>query len=86
MAATGGILPLESEYLTPHELGALMKKSVSWVQKKAAAGQIPCRRIGRDLRFPRTEIDKWLAAQPKARPRHRRPGPKPKPQAKRRRG
>lgn len=63
MMATGVRSAKRELYLTPFEVSALIKKSVSWVQKRAADGTLPHRRFGRDLRFIRSEIDAWAAKQ-----------------------
>lgn len=53
----------ESEkLLTPKDLAAYLQKSKSWVYAACERGELPATRIGRDLRFRRAEIDRWLAA------------------------
>lgn len=48
--------------LTPKELADYLRKSKSWVYSACERGELPATRIGRDLRFKRAEIDRWLAA------------------------
>jgi excisionase family DNA binding protein len=48
--------------MTPLELAAYLKKSKSWVYAACERGELPATRIGRDLRFKREEIDRWVAS------------------------
>lgn len=48
--------------LTPTEVAAWLKKSKSWVYGAASSGQLPVTRIGRDLRFRREDLERWLSA------------------------
>lgn len=59
MTATAAPPPI----MKPRELAQYLGKSLTWVQRKAADGTLPHRKVGRDLRFIRTEIDAWLNRQ-----------------------
>lgn len=50
-------------YLKPQDVAAILGKSTDWVRKRAADGTLPHRKIGRDLRFIRREIDAWVEQQ-----------------------
>jgi excisionase family DNA binding protein len=49
------------EFLTTHELAALLRVKERKVYELAAAGEIPCRRVTGKLLFPRLEIESWIA-------------------------
>jgi excisionase family DNA binding protein len=54
----GALAGLERQILlTPEQAGALLAVPGSWLRVKAAAGQIPSRRLGKHLRFTRTDLD-----------------------------
>lgn len=53
-----------SRYLTPREVAQMLRKSLSWVHKMTAAGLLPHRKFGKDLRFIPREIDAWAEKQP----------------------
>jgi excisionase family DNA binding protein len=46
--------------LKPEEVAALLRKSRSWVYAACERGEVPHVRIGRDLRFRRADLDRWL--------------------------
>lgn len=48
--------------MTPTEVAEYLRKSKSWVYGAASRGELPTKRIGRDLRFSREELDRWLAS------------------------
>ncbi len=48
--------------MTPTEVATYLRKSKSWVYGAASRGELPTKRIGRDLRFSREELDRWLAS------------------------
>jgi excisionase family DNA binding protein len=50
------------EYLTPEETARYLRISLSSVYKKAGRNELPSVKIGRALRFPRDELDRWLKA------------------------
>jgi hypothetical protein len=43
--------------LTPEQAGALLAIPGSWLRVRAAAGQVPSRRLGKHLRFARADLD-----------------------------
>jgi excisionase family DNA binding protein len=54
----GALVGLEHQILlTPEQAGALLAVPGSWLRVKAAAGQIPSRRLGKHLRFTRSDLD-----------------------------
>jgi excisionase family DNA binding protein len=42
---------------TPEQAAALLQVPASWLRKKAAAGRIPCTKVGRHLRFSQADLD-----------------------------
>jgi excisionase family DNA binding protein len=50
----------EARLMRPRDVAEMLGKSVTWVQRKAADGTLPHRKIGRDLRFLRHEIEAWV--------------------------
>jgi excisionase family DNA binding protein len=57
-------LPLDEPLLTAHELGALLGGiPAKTVLQYAREGRLPCLRIGRHVRFIRSEVDRALDAQ-----------------------
>lgn len=65
-AFEGGLPPegLEEAYradlITPDELAALCPFQPATLIRKASAGEIPCRRVGRFIRFVPYEAQHWL--------------------------
>ncbi len=52
-----------TELLTGRELARYLKLNPVTVHRKALRGEIPALRIGRQLRFDKDQIDKWLLQQ-----------------------
>jgi excisionase family DNA binding protein len=50
-----------SELLTVRELAGYLKLNPATIMRKAARGELPAIKIGRQFRFDREKIDKWLA-------------------------
>jgi predicted DNA-binding transcriptional regulator AlpA len=53
------------EILTPEEVAALLRVAPSWVYEKSrrrCKDPLPVRRIGKYIRFKKTDIDLWLAS------------------------
>lgn len=48
------------ELLTPHELARYLKLNHTTVIRKANKGEIPAIKIGKQFRFDKYQIDKWL--------------------------
>lgn len=51
------------ELMTAEELARQLKVRVGTIYSWAAAGTLPTFRVGRLLRFDRTRVQDWLAAQ-----------------------
>ena len=51
---------MQTDTLTAEEAAQLLKISVSLVRSWAKVGEIPCRRVGRVLRFSRVALEEWL--------------------------
>jgi excisionase family DNA binding protein len=54
--------------LTPQELAKLLQLNSATVTRKAKKGEIPAIKIGKQFRFDRDQIDKWLTQQTVGRP------------------
>lgn len=52
-----------AELLTGRELARYLKLNPVTVHRKALKGEIPAMRIGRQLRFDKDQIDRWLLQQ-----------------------
>ena len=46
--------------MKPQEVADLLRKSKSWVYAACERGEIPSKKIGRDLRVDRTELQRWM--------------------------
>jgi excisionase family DNA binding protein len=55
--------PLAEPLLTPAEAAALLSVRPSWVYEAVRSGQLPCVRLGRHLRFLRSDLEQWVAQQ-----------------------
>jgi putative molybdopterin biosynthesis protein len=51
----------QQEFLTPDEMAALLRLSKRRIYELTARGALPCIRVGRTVRFPRTALDAWVA-------------------------
>ena len=47
---------------TVDEAAQHLRVSKSWLYRQAAAGQVPVVRLGRSLRFRRTDLDAWATS------------------------
>ncbi|MCJ7655198.1 MAG: response regulator [Dehalococcoidia bacterium] len=54
--------------LTPQELAEMLQLNSATVTRKAKKGEIPAIKIGKQFRFDRDQIDKWLLQQTVGRP------------------
>ena len=61
-AAGPGGWPGEQILFTAEQAGAALAIPGSWLREKAAGGQVPCRRLGKHLRFARADLDAIAAA------------------------
>lgn len=66
---------LGGHLLTAKEVGELLQLNASWVLDAARRNAIPHIRLGRYVRFRRTDIERWLLDQ--------RRGPNPDPRMRR---
>jgi excisionase family DNA binding protein len=54
---------LAEPLLTPTQAAALLAVRTSWIYEAVRAGRLPCVRIGRHLRFLRSDLARWVRAQ-----------------------
>ena len=57
-----GSSPL-AEVLTPTEAATLLKVRPSWIYEAARTGRLPYLKLGRHLRFLRSDLEQWLVEQ-----------------------
>jgi excisionase family DNA binding protein len=56
--------------LTPQELADMLQLNSATITRKAKKGEIPAIKIGKQFRFDKDQIDKWLFRQTVGRPAH----------------
>lgn len=56
------------EYLTTDEAAAIVRSSRDYVARLCASGQIVARKLGRDWRIHRDELDRFMRGTGKAKP------------------
>jgi excisionase family DNA binding protein len=56
------VSPLAEPLLTPAEAAALLSVRRSWVYDAARQGDLPCVRVGRHLRFLRSDLEAWVTS------------------------
>ena len=49
-----------SDVMTVSEVAVYLRVNPQTVYRKAKAGELPALRIGRAIRFRRTELDEWM--------------------------
>ena len=54
---------LDEPLLTPAEAATLLAVRRSWVYDAARTGQLPCVRVGRHVRFLRSDLGRWVSSQ-----------------------
>jgi len=54
---------LNEPLLTPQEAAALLAVRVSWIYDAVRGDRLPCVRVGRHVRFLRTDLERWIADQ-----------------------
>jgi len=54
--------------ITPQELAEMLQLNSATITRKAKRGEIPAIKIGKQFRFDRDQIDKWLTQQTVGRP------------------
>jgi excisionase family DNA binding protein len=55
----------EDRLLRPEQAAWYLNVKTSWVYEAVRSGLLPCRRVGRHIRFTRPMLDEWLAEQPR---------------------
>ncbi|MGH2863662.1 MAG: helix-turn-helix domain-containing protein [Solirubrobacteraceae bacterium] len=56
---------IEDRLLRPDQAAWYLNVKTSWVYEAVRTGRLPCRRVGRHIRFTRPMLDEWLAEQPR---------------------
>lgn len=51
---------LDGPLLRPDQAAALLAVKVSWIYDAVRAGNLPCIRVGRHIRFTRAMLEEWL--------------------------
>lgn len=54
---------LNEPLLTPAQAAALLAVRPSWIYEAVRAGRLPCIRIGRHVRFLRSDLEHWIDQQ-----------------------
>lgn len=54
---------LSEPLLTPQQAAELLAVRISWVYAAVREGRLPCVRLGRHIRFVRSELERWVLAQ-----------------------
>jgi excisionase family DNA binding protein len=55
----------EGPLLRPDQAAHLLSVKTSWIYEAVRSGRLPCRRIGRHIRFTRKMLEQWVAEQPR---------------------
>jgi excisionase family DNA binding protein len=53
---------LSEPLLTPMQAAELLAVRRSWVYDAARQGELPCIRVGRHVRFLRSDLERWVSA------------------------
>jgi excisionase family DNA binding protein len=61
--ATRLVEQVEDEYMTPQEVMALCNVNKRYIQRIADEGRIPVFKMGRLLRFKRSDVEAYIEAQ-----------------------
>jgi excisionase family DNA binding protein len=61
--STSSRTSLQEPLLTPEQAAALLSVRRSWVYDAARSGHLPCVRVGRHVRFLRSDLEGWVASQ-----------------------
>jgi excisionase family DNA binding protein len=54
---------LELPLLRPEQAAALLNVKTSWIYDAVRTGRLPCRRVGRHIRFTRAMLEEWVERQ-----------------------
>jgi excisionase family DNA binding protein len=57
---------LSEPLLRPGDAAALLSVRTSWVYEAVRSGRLPCVRVGRHVRFLRSDLERWVADQQRA--------------------
>lgn len=49
-----------ADLMLPEEVGAQVSRSRDWVVGRANSGELPCRRVGSQVRFVPAEVARWM--------------------------
>lgn len=60
---------LEEPLLTPADAAQLLVVKTSWIYEAVRDGRLPCVRIGRHIRFLRSDLERFVDEQRDGRPR-----------------
>ena len=63
---------LEEPLLTPADAAGLLVVKTSWIYEAVRDGRLPCVRIGRHIRFLRSDLERFVEKQREGRPRFER--------------
>jgi len=55
---------MEDRLLRPEWAAWYLDVKTSWVYEAVRTGRLPCRRVGRHIRFTKAMLDEWLAEEP----------------------
>ena len=55
----------EDRLLRPEQAAWYLNVKTSWIYEAVRNGMLPCRRVGRHIRFTRAMLDEWLDEQPR---------------------
>jgi excisionase family DNA binding protein len=53
---------VQDAILTPNQLADYLQISKQWVYERVSLGEIPHTRVGKYLRFRKSDIDKWMGS------------------------
>ena len=54
---------LSEPLLRPEDAAELLSVRVSWIYEACRTGRLPFLRVGKHLRFTRSDLERWLAGQ-----------------------
>ena len=54
---------LREPLLSPMDAAVLLSVRPSWVYEAVRTGRLPCIKVGRHLRFVRSDLERWVAEQ-----------------------
>ena len=56
----------DSEFLTPEEASKYLRVNKRTIYRWVHDGRVPCRRVGKQWRFSKEELDQWSKKQARA--------------------